>query len=314
MFDKKILVLCADDFGLSAGIDAAILDLVRAGRLSAVSCMVGGADFAAAAPALVAAAAEPASPVAGAVPMPRAEIGLHLTLTDLAPLGAMPKTAPDGRPPTIGALIHRSYTGRLVPAEIAAEVRRQIARFREVVGRGPDFLDGHQHCHVLPAVRRAVLDEVRAGAFDGPGFWIRSCEEPIGAIRHRRIEVAKAGFIALLSKGLAASARRSGARTNDSFRGVTNFRADPPFREAFRTFLTGPGRHPLVMCHPGFDGWPPDPTDAIMPARLREAAYLTGADLPADLDAAGVRIGTMAASFAAAHPHGAVSGSGRAGG
>lgn len=307
MFDKKILVLCADDFGLSAGIDAAILDLVRAGRLSAVSCMVGGADFAGAAPALVAAAADPA----GAA---RAEIGLHLTLTDLAPLGAMPKTAPGDRPPTIGALIHRSYSGRLAPAEIAAEIGRQIARFREVVGRAPDFLDGHQHCHVLPVVRRAVLDQVRAGAFDRPGFWIRSCEEPIGALRHRRIEVAKASFIALLSKGLAAAARRAGARTNDSFRGVTNFRADPPFRQAFRAFLTGPGRHPLVMCHPAFDGWPPDPTDAIMPARLREAAYLSGPDVLADLDAAGVRLGTMAASFAAAHGPGPVSGSDRAGG
>lgn len=306
MFDKKILVLCADDFGLSAGIDAAILDLVRAGRLSAVSCMVGGADFAAAAPALV----EAAAPAGEG----RAEIGLHLTLTDLAPLGPMPKTAPDGRPPTIGALIHRSYTGRLAPAEIAAEVGRQIARFRDMVGRGPDFLDGHQHCHVLPAVRRAVLDQVRAGALDRPGFWIRSCEEPIGSIRHRRIEVAKASFIALLSKGLAAAARRAGARSNDSFRGVTNFRPAPPFREAFRAFLTGPGRHPLVMCHPAFDGWPPDPTDAIMPARLREAAYLTGRDLLADLDTAGVRIGTMADSFAAAHAHGPVSGSGRAGG
>lgn len=308
MFDKKILVLCADDFGLSAGIDAAILDLVRAGRLSAVSCMVGGTDFAAAAPALTAAAAEPASLAA---PAARAEIGLHLTLTDLAPLGPMPKTAPDGRPPTIGALIHRSYTGRVAPAEIAAEVRRQIARFREVVGRPPDFVDGHQHCHVLPAVRRAILEEVRGGAFDRPGFWIRSCEEPIGAIRHRRIEVPKASFIALLSKGLATSARRSGARANDSFRGVTNFRPDPPFREAFRAFLTGPGRHPLVMCHPAFDGWPPDPTDAIMPARLREAAYLTGPDFATDLDAAGVRIGTMAASFAAAQGPESVSGSGR---
>src|SRR4051812_45503662 len=34
------MILCADDYGLSHDIDRAILDLCRAGRLTAVSCMV----------------------------------------------------------------------------------------------------------------------------------------------------------------------------------------------------------------------------------------------------------------------------------
>jgi predicted glycoside hydrolase/deacetylase ChbG (UPF0249 family) len=35
----KRIVLCADDFGQSAAISQGILQLVQAGRLSAVSCM-----------------------------------------------------------------------------------------------------------------------------------------------------------------------------------------------------------------------------------------------------------------------------------
>jgi len=34
------MIVCADDYGLSDGIDEAILELCRRGKLSAVSCMV----------------------------------------------------------------------------------------------------------------------------------------------------------------------------------------------------------------------------------------------------------------------------------
>ena len=51
---KRGIVICADDFGLSAGIDAAVIDLIGNGRLSATSVMVAGPDAAVSAAALLA--------------------------------------------------------------------------------------------------------------------------------------------------------------------------------------------------------------------------------------------------------------------
>lgn len=278
MFDKKRLVLCADDFGLSRGVDSAILDLVERGRLSAVSCMVAGSDCAAGGAELARLA-------------DRTDIGLHLTLTDLAPLGPLPATMPGGVVPTIGTLIGKALAGRIAYAETKAEIGRQLARFTEIFGRPPDFVDGHQHCHVLPGIRRALIEEVAALTGRGHRMWLRSCAEPFTAIRRRGIEVPKTSFIAFLSRGMGDDARRAGAAANDSFRGVTSFAPEPSFRACMQRFLTGAGSVPLVMCHPAAGGHPADPTDAIMPARLREYAHLGSDAFPADLDAAGIRIG-----------------------
>lgn len=280
MLSKHDMAVCADDFGLSAGIDRAVLDLVERGRLSAVSCMVAGPSLPATAGALAALS-------------DRTDIGLHLTFTDLAPLGPMPGLA-GAAPPTIGGLIRRAHTGGLDRVEIAAEVGRQIARFREIFGRAPDFVDGHQHVHVLRPVRHAVFAAFDRGDLKPGETWIRNCVEPLASIRRRDIEVAKTAFIAFLSRGMAAAAGRRGVLTNDSFRGVTGFDGRPPFGEAVRRFMSGPGRRPLMMCHPAAPGEPAHPTDVIMPARHAEYAYLGGPDFEADLQAAGIRVRRLA--------------------
>ena len=41
----KAIGICADDFGLEAGVNEGILQLVAQGRLSAVSCLTQGASF-----------------------------------------------------------------------------------------------------------------------------------------------------------------------------------------------------------------------------------------------------------------------------
>ncbi|MDE2277411.1 MAG: ChbG/HpnK family deacetylase, partial [Burkholderiales bacterium] len=45
----RTLALCADDYGLAPAIDHGILGLLAAGRLSALSCLVNGAAWPAAA-------------------------------------------------------------------------------------------------------------------------------------------------------------------------------------------------------------------------------------------------------------------------
>ncbi|HNK17879.1 MAG TPA: ChbG/HpnK family deacetylase, partial [Piscinibacter sp.] len=73
MSAARQLVVCADDYGLSQGIDRAIERLLAAGRLGAVSCLVNGARWAQDGPALAAQAGT-------------ASIGLHFNLSEGAPL------------------------------------------------------------------------------------------------------------------------------------------------------------------------------------------------------------------------------------
>ncbi len=270
------ITLCADDFGLSDGIDLAILDLIGRGRLSATSCMMAGRSLETHAAELTRLRSHVA-------------VGLHVTFTDLPPLGPMPRLAPSGRPPSLNEILVRAFTGRLDYAEIEAEIRRQIDRFKRVFGVAPDFVDGHQHVHLLPVIRRALLEQVRNGELPAQTA-IRNCSEPGVAIVRRGVEVPKTLLISVLSTGLSRAAAALGMPTNDSFRGVTAFAADPPFGSLFRRFLTGPGQRPLVMCHPGLAGYSPDPTDVIASARIGEYAYLASDQFAADLVSAGVAI------------------------
>lgn len=277
---NRALVLCADDFGLSQEIDEAILALIAAGRLTATGCMVAGATLVEDAPRL--------ARLSDSV-----DIGLHFALTDLAPLGPMPSFAPGGRPQGLGSVLARGLTGWIAYAEIKAEIGRQIGRFREVFGRSPDFVDGHQHVHLLPVVRNALLDTFADGTLDRSVTWLRDCHEPFAAIVDRGIEVPKSLFISTLSMGMAAAARGRGVRVNDSFRGITAFAADQSYRANFLRFLDGAGVRPLVMCHPAMPGLAAFPDDPITAARHDEYVYFSGEDFPADLAAAGVRLVRM---------------------
>jgi len=47
-------------------------------------------------------------------------------------------------------------SGAIRAEEVAEEARAQLRWFEKHVGRMPHFVDGHQHCHVVPAVREAL--------------------------------------------------------------------------------------------------------------------------------------------------------------
>ena len=47
-------------------------------------------------------------------------------------------------------------------------------------GRPPDFIDGHQHVHLFPQVRDAVL---KVAAEAAPDAWLRQCGRPRAARR-----------------------------------------------------------------------------------------------------------------------------------
>ncbi len=274
-------VLCADDYGLSPGVGAAIRDLIDQGRLSATSCMSVCPGWPREAALL--------KPLAG-----RADIGLHLTLTDQAPLGPMPRLAPGGRLPPLGRLMLLALARRLDRGEIAAEVQRQVAAFTAAFGAPPAFIDGHQHVHQLPIIRDAVIDALKPL----PGAYARLCREPAAAIVRRDIAVAKTLLISALGLRFAALARRHGVRVNTSFRGVYDFGTTRPFAEMMGVFLDQVPPGTLMMVHPGIPDEELRQADPLVAPRAVEYEYLHSPAFSALLDSRGLRPGRFAEAVA----------------
>jgi predicted glycoside hydrolase/deacetylase ChbG (UPF0249 family) len=268
------ITLCADDYGIAPGVNHAIRDLIGKGRLNATSAMV-------VAPSLTAAEAEALVTVAAG----RAAIGLHITLTGaFAPLTDYAPTQ-DGHFPEVGVVLMAALLRRLDGRRLAAEIEAQFAGFAKLFGRPPDFVDGHQHVHLFPRVRNAVLSAVTAYA---PAAWVRQC----GAVRPlpEQLGDPKGMLISSLSRIFRAQARRAGIATNPAFAGTYTYREGVDFARAFPGFLEGLPDGGLVMCHPGLVDDELRRRDPLTTLREAEYAYFGGAEFPAALAAKGVAL------------------------
>lgn len=274
------ITLCADDYGLAPGVSAAIRHLIALGRLQATGCMTAGPHWPAAAAAL--------KPLDG-----MADIGLHLTLTDQAPAGPMPRLAPDGRLPSLGRLLKLALSGRLDRAEIAAELDRQLDRFQTEFGRPPDFIDGHHHVHQLPVIGEAVIAawKTRLG---GKG-WVRSCLEPPVGILSRRVSPLRALVIAQLGRGFRRRLEQAQVPHNRSFRGVYDFSGKVPFATLFRKFTDHPGPDCLMMVHPGLVDDALRAADGLTDQREVEYRFLASEACVLDLAERGIALGRLLA-------------------
>jgi predicted glycoside hydrolase/deacetylase ChbG (UPF0249 family) len=270
------VILCADDFALTEGVSEGILRLADAGRLTAIGCMTVSPLW---------------RPLAVRLDVveDRCDIGLHLTLTDHEPTGALPLLASAGRLPGLRRLMAAAFAGKLAPAEIRDELRRQWDAFVAARGRPPDFLDGHQHVHLLPGVRERVLELATMGGRERRPY-LRVCWETPGGVIARGIAIGKALSISLLSAPLRREVSRLGLAANDSFRGVHAFDPSVDYATLFPRFLAGRARRPLVMCHPGFVDARLRAIDAVTDQRRREYDYFASERFTADLEAAGCRL------------------------
>ena len=261
----RALLLCADDFGLTPGIDSAIAGLVRAGRLSAFSCLSNGPAWGADA-AQVAALRGPAL------------AGLHFNLTEGRPLSpALARHWP--QLPSLPRLLILAHLGRLPLAAVADELAAQWAAFVQASGGEPDFIDGHQHVHHLPGVRGVLLDFLRQHPV--PVRCTAHLAGPGGGLKRWVIEHSG-------GRALASVLRQRGLPHNRLLLGAYDFQAD--YRPLMQAWLAQvPASGALLFCHPGQPS-PGDAPDAIAAARQRELAYLAGADFALDLASAGVML------------------------
>lgn len=257
---EKHIVICADDFGMDSGIDAGILRLAALKRLNATSCLVEGPSF---------------RENAAALSESGLQLGLHLNFTE--PMGATGLYLP------VSSLIVRAYLRRLDGADVHHQIEHQLDVFETVLGRAPDFVDGHQHVHQLPQIRHALLDELtrRYSSRSSPTAsqttacpWLRHTKagSQAGVPIHLRL---KARIIQLLgSRALARLAGSGGFQTNAGLLGVYDFRGGVlNYQKLLKLWLEHAVDGDELMCHPSaraVDG------DALGEQRVAEFNVLAG--------------------------------------
>lgn len=274
MSGTRRITLCADDYGISEGVNRAIRDLIERRRLNATSVMV-------VAPAATREEAEALSRVAAE----GCEIGLHVTLTaPFSPLTMHFRPLDGGMFWPVNKLLRMALLRRLDSEFVYAEVMAQIALFRELFGTPPAYLDGHQHVQLFPGIREGFIRAARDAA---PEAWARQCGRT-----HTSMQLGNPK--AMLLDGLSATFRRrcaaSGLRTNPAFAGAYDFRTLPDFGNLMRGFLSTLPDGGLVMCHPGFVDESLRALDPLTDQREREHAYLASDDFPRLLDELGISL------------------------
>lgn len=263
----KRLVLCADDYALAPGVSRAIRELASQGHLNATSVMTPGPDLGREADALL------------AIRPSGFQIGLHLTLTGgLAPL----TPGHGGRFPSLPWLMARASARHLPRAAILAEIEAQFDAFETAFGSAPDFVDGHQHVHLLPVIRTMVLSQTRKRAAHA---WVRQCGGPSGSG-----DGIKASIISTLSAGLAREAPALGLSTNSAFSGAYDFRRSSEFPTLFPGFLANQPEGLVVMVHPGHVDEKLRSVDPLLGPREDELRYLASDQCRIAIAASGFRL------------------------
>ncbi len=129
MAAKRYLIVNADDFGLSEGVNRGIIRAHEHGIVTSTSLMVRGP-----------AAAEAAQ---YALQRPRLSVGLHLDLAEWV--------YRDGEWTPLYEVVPADDAGA-----VAAEVERQLNAFQRLLGRWPTHIDSHQHVHRNEPARSVV--------------------------------------------------------------------------------------------------------------------------------------------------------------
>ena len=146
------LIVNADDFGLTAGVNRAIIELHRAGVLTSATLMAN--------------AAATSEAIELARSTPTLGVGCHVVLVDGVPVldGGQQSSLIDRKTGqlyrTLGQFLPRLLAGGIRSGDIEAEAYAQIARLQEF-GVRLTHVDTHKHTHMFPAVLRPLLRAAR---------------------------------------------------------------------------------------------------------------------------------------------------------
>jgi predicted glycoside hydrolase/deacetylase ChbG (UPF0249 family) len=253
------LIINADDFGLTSGVNRAIAELHQASALTSATLMATGPAF------------EEAVAIAHA--NPTLGVGCHIILTDGVPVSP-PNTiptllGPDGKTfrPSLVDFIQALLRGTIREDDIEREAHAQIMKL-ERAGIRITHLDTHKHTHLFPAVTRPLLRVVECvnirairNPFEQPwslalghGNRLRRLQVKLLSSLHTRFE-------------RQPQIRNASILTTDGTIGIsaTGHLDAPILHEILHALPSNPSATFELCCHPGYN----DPDLDRITTRLR---------------------------------------------
>lgn len=243
------LIVNADDFGFTAGVNRAIVEAHTHGIVTSSTLMANGRAF------------EDAVRLAKSVP--RLSVGCHVVLIDGEPVldaKLLPSItsahSTGGRfRDRLQSFAVRALAGRLDSDEIEAEASAQIRKLQSA-GVSVSHLDTHKHTHLFPAVLRPLL---RAARICG----VRAIRNPFGPRKPLKsnellarpslwTRYAEVQILRTLASTFRDSASREGLVTPDGTLGivVTGALDEQLFRGIAAIVREGTWE---FVCHPGYN-------------------------------------------------------------
>ena len=139
---ERLLIVNADDFGLSKGQNYGILDACKNGLVTSTTALVNGA------------AIDHAAQLSRRTP--ELAVGMHFVLTLGEPLTPMPGLAREGK---LGKWIWQVAEEDALPLdEIERELACQYQRFVDLFDAEPTHFDSHHHVHMIPQIFPLVAE------------------------------------------------------------------------------------------------------------------------------------------------------------
>jgi chitin disaccharide deacetylase len=236
-----LLILNADDFGLTAGVNRSVVELEEAGALTSATLMATAEGF-------MAAAAEAAA-------HPRLGVGCHVVLVDGRPVLSSEQipglaTASGEFRPTLGAFVRDLMRGKIPEDEIETEAVAQIRRLQSV-GIHVTHIDTHKHTHMFVRVLRPLLRAARAcgvGAIRNPFEPNWALAATSNASQGRLLQVR---LLRMRRKAFLRLVREAGLATTDGAIGVlaTGTLDAQTLKRLLAAIPEGAWE---LVCHPGY--------------------------------------------------------------
>lgn len=237
------LIINADDFGLTSGINRAIVEAHTEGIVTSATLMANGPAFSEAVQAAQSAA--------------RLGVGCHIVLVDGAPIldKSQVSTLATNRGGRLrdgfGGMALAAITRRLAPEQIEAEATAQLRKL-QAAGIAITHLDTHKHVHMFPQVLHPLLQAAAACGVKA----VRNPFEPVRlnhfagrpALWKRGSEVA---ILRGLARGFRQAVREAGLATPDGTLGImfTGSWGERVLRYVIENLSDGTWE---LVCHPGY--------------------------------------------------------------
>jgi predicted glycoside hydrolase/deacetylase ChbG (UPF0249 family) len=292
----RTLIVNADDFGLSAGVNRAIVESHSGGVVSSATLMANGAAF--------------ADAVTAARSAPNLSVGCHVVLVNGRPVSppeavdtllAIRSAEPDKFYSSLSAFAARAMLGGFDRDQLVAEITAQIRKLQST-GLQVTHLDTHKHAHMFPEILAALL---RAARICGVRA-IRNPFVPLPAMPARQFKgkpdlwkrYGQVRMLHTFSGQFLQRTKRAGLLTPDGVIGVIETGSSDRHGDGSgyssllrQTLVNLPEGTWELVCHPGYNDADLRASGTrLLESREEERRLLISAELRQFLEAQKIRV------------------------